>query len=405
MAIVLTGGRIVDGTGSEPIENGVLIIEGDRIKAVGSMKDLGAQVRGNDNTAIDVSGKTVLPGLINAHEHLDTRMGLRSFQERAAEPVEWLALRAARNLLLCLVQGVTTVRDVGSKGGTNLRVREAARSGMLVGPRVYTCGQPIAMTGGHGDVICRVADGIAEVTKAAREQLRAGADLVKCMASGGYVARGTDSPYSPQYTVDELRAAFYEAHTQGRRTTVHAHPPIAIRNAVEAGVDCIEHAALVDPETAEFLADREIPVVPTLGEHFLMAEVGLEHGRPRWLVELSRSTLKEVMEHYKHLVKARVRLGVGTDVLGEMVREMELMAEGGLTPLQVIRAATLTNAEIIGEEQNLGSLEPGKFADAIVVDGNPVKDLTVLRNVERVFLGGVARETAALKQALGTVPY
>jgi imidazolonepropionase-like amidohydrolase len=225
------------------------------------------------------------------------------------------------------------------------------------------------------------------------------------MASGGYVARGTDSPYSPQYTVDELRAAFYEAHTQGRRTTVHAHPPIAIRNAVEAGVDCIEHAALVDPETAEFLADREIPVVPTLGEHFLMAEVGLEHGRPRWLVELSRSTLKEVMEHYKHLVKARVRLGVGTDVLGEMVREMELMAEGGLTPLQVIRAATLTNAEIIGEEQNLGSLEPGKFADAIVVDGNPVKDLTVLRNVERVFLGGVARETAALKQALGTVPY
>jgi len=170
-------------------------------------------------------------------------------------------------------------------------------------------------------------------------------------------------------------------------------------------VDCIEHAAHADQATAELLAERRVPVVPTLSESWIMAERGAAMGRPQWLVEVSRSHLHERMEHYRLLVKAGVRLGVGTDVIGEMAREMELMVEGGLAPLQVIRAATLTNAEILGEETNLGSLETGKIADVIVVDGDPVKDLESVKNVTHVFQAGVFRDPAALRQATGVMPY
>ncbi|MDR7543078.1 MAG: amidohydrolase family protein [Armatimonadota bacterium] len=402
MATYLQGGTVIGGKGDEPLPHAVVVFEGDTITKVGRLEEVGAPAA--SDVVIDVSGRYVIPGLINAHEHLDTRHGVRSFWERAAEPTEYLVLRASRNCLSSLIEGVTTVRDVGGKGATSFTVRKAIEAGLIKGPRVYSCGQPIAMTGGHGDAICFVADGVDAVRHAAREMLRRGADLVKCMASGGFVSQGHDQPASPQYTVDELRAAFDEAHWQNRPTTVHAHPPAAIRRAIEAGVDCIEHAALVDQPTAELLAEKRIPVVPTMAESWVIAHRGKELGRPQWLIDVSASHLEDRMRHYRYLVAAGVRLGCGTDVAGFMHEEMLLMHKGGLSAMQVLRAATRTNAEILGIADRAGTLEPGKWADVVVLDADPLADLNAVRAVRMVIKAGEVYDPAALRAAMGTLP-
>jgi len=402
LATHLVGVTLIDGVQDRPLRPATVVFEEDRITYAGRAQD--APKPAPDDRVLDLSGAYVLPGLINAHEHLDTRHGTRSFQERAAEPTEYLALRAARNCLSALLEGVTTVRDCGGKGGTALWVRRAVEAGLLKGPRVFACGQPIAMTGGHGDEICLVADGADAVRHAARKLIRAGASFIKCMASGGYVTRGYDDPHSPQYTVEELRAAFEEAHWAGRRTTVHAHPPVAIRRAVEAGVDCIEHAGLVDRPTAEFLAERGVPVVPTLAESWVIAERGEALGRPRWLVEETRAHLDERMERFGYLVQAGVQLGCGTDVAPFMWEEMLLMHQGGLSPMQVIQAATRVNAEILGVGDRTGTVEPGKWADLVVLSDDPLDDLRAFEQVSLVVKGGEVYEPAALRAAMGRIP-
>lgn len=402
MAVHLVGATLIDGIQERPIRGATVVFRGDRITYVGRAQD--APKPTPEDRVLDLSEAYVLPGLINAHEHLDTRHGTRSFQERAAEPIEYLLLRAARNCLAALMEGVTTVRDCGGKGATAIWVKRAVESGLIKGPRVFTCGQPIAMTGGHGDEICLVADGVDAVRHAARTLIRAGADFIKCMASGGYVTRGYDDPHFPQYTQEELRAAFEEAHSAGRRTTVHAHPPVAIRRAVEAGVDCIEHAGLVDRPTAELLAERGIPVIPTLAESWVIAERGEALGRPRWLIEEARAHLDERMERFGHLVRAGVRLGCGTDVAPSMWEEMFLMYRGGLSAMRVIQAATRVNAEILGIQDCAGSVEPGKWADLVVLSQDPLDDLRALQHVVLVVKAGEVYEPRALATAMGRLP-
>lgn len=403
MPKVLQGGNLLDGTGGAAIPRSTLVIEEGRIAEVGRQEDFG-QREWTGYEVIDTSGSTVLPGLINCHEHLEVRHGYGSYQERAAQSIDWGYMRATRNALMAVAEGLTTVRDVGSKSLVNLTVKRAISEGMIVGPRVIACGQPLAMTGGHGAEICRVADGADAVRQAAREQLTKGADLIKCMASGGYISHGTDQPWSPQYSVAELAAAFEEAHNAGKRTTVHAHPPVAIRNAIEAGTDCIEHAALVDQPTAELIAEKGVYVVPTLVEHWDMADHGLEWGRPQWLVEHSREGLAERLEIYSHLVEAGCNLAVGTDVLGTVAREMELMVEGGLTPSQVITAATRNGAEVCGLLDETGTLEAGKHADVVVVGGDPLEDLGVLRDVKMTIVQGKPYKAGELAKATGRFP-
>jgi imidazolonepropionase-like amidohydrolase len=400
---VVRGGRLIDGTGAAPHEAGVVVIEEGKISAVGPEGDFDGR-DWTGYTVIDAEGGTILPGLINCHEHLEVRHGYGSYQERAGQTIDWGYMRAARNALLALQEGLTTVRDVGSKGILNLTLRQAIEEGMIVGPRVVACGQPLAMTGGHGQGLCMIADGVDQVRAAAREQLLHGADLIKCMASGGYISKGIDQPESPQFTVEELRAAFDEAHSAGKLTTVHAHPPTAIRNAIEAGVDCIEHAALVDEPTAELLADRNIPVVPTLVEHWDMAEHGLEWGRPAWLVEHARGDREQRLMIYSRLVAAGCKLAVGTDVMGSIAREIELMAEGGLDNMAVLVAATRNGADVCGLGDRTGTLEAGKDADVLVVAGDPLEDLDALRHVQVVLKQGAAYRPASLAAATGRVP-
>ncbi len=345
-----------------------------------------------------------MPGLINCHQHLDNRHGYGSYHTRAAQEIPYLVARAARNALLDLQEGVTTIRDVASRHGTNLHVKQAIEDGMLLGPRVVACGQPIAMTGGHGWHLCIEADGVAEVRKAARELLKRGADLIKCMASGGFISIGVDQPWSPQLTIEEMHAAFDEAHKAGKPTTVHAHPPEAIQWAVEAGVDCIEHGALIDRESAELLVEKGIWLVPTLGESYIIAHRGEEYGRPAWLAQLCREKLEDRATHFGNAVEAGVKMAVGTDVIGTMAEEIQLMVEGGVGVMDALVAATRNGAEVCGLLDRTGTLEEGKWADLIVLDGDPLEDLSALNQVTYVFKQGVRYRPAELAIATGKHP-
>lgn len=400
---VLRGGKIIDGTGADPITNGALVMENGTIAAVGAVEDFGNS--GFDGAeVIDVEGRTIMPGLINCHQHLDNRHGYGSYQSRAAQSQTYLVMRAARNALLDLAEGATTIRDVGSRYGTNIDVKRAIDDGMIHGPHVVACGQPISMTGGHGWELCIEADGVDEVRKAARLLLKRHADLIKCMASGGFISVGVDQPWSAQLTVEEMAAAFHEAKMAGKPTTVHAHPPQAIKWAIEAGVDCIEHGGLMDQESAELMAENEIWLVPTLGESYIIAKRGAEYGRPEWLVRKCQEEIEMRAAHYQHAVDAGVKLAVGTDVIGTMCEEMTLMAAGGVSNNDIITAATRNGAEVCNLLDKTGTLEAGKWADVIVIDGNPLEDLSVMSQVKLVFKEGHLYRPEELTAAIGRNP-
>jgi imidazolonepropionase-like amidohydrolase len=403
MTLTLRKATLIDGTGRQPIANAVIVLDGDKIAAVGQE----GQVAQPPGEVINLAGKTVLPGLLNMHEHLELRRALGAWQEKVAQSDNWAMMRAVRNALLCLQEGVTTVRDLGSRRGLNLALKRGIEEGMIIGPRMVTCGQPLVMTGGHGWEICTEADGPDEARKAARKQLKAGADLIKAMASGGYISYikpGQDLPWSSQLTVEEMHAAFEEAKKAGKKTTVHAHPPAAIRSAIEAGVDCIEHGVLLDKETAELMASKGIFLVPTLAESWEMAEHGLELGRPAWLVEASKAELDSRLERFTCAVDAGVKIAMGTDVAGSPAREIELMAKGGLSPMEAIVAATRNGAELIDMEDQIGTIEAGKLADLIVVDGSPLENLLDLAKVELVFKDGTLYRPEYLAMATGRYP-
>jgi len=392
--------NVIDGRGGDPARDVTVVIEGSRLRFIGRDGDIAADAKDHAET-IDGRGGFLLPGLVNCHEHLDNRRQTGPFQERAALPVSALAIRATHNAILSLCEGVTAIRDLGAKGQTNLQIRDAINSNAVPGPRVFACGMPLAITGGHASPICRVADGVEEVQKAVREQIRAGADFVKLMASGGFVSRGTDRPTSAQYSLDEMRAAFDEARDAGLKTTVHAHPPTAIIRAVTAGVDCIEHAGLLDDEAAGLMASHGTYLVPTLSESWIMATNGTNVGRPQWLVDASREHAEEQHVYFSRAVKAGLKMAVGTDVIGEMVPEMQLMAAGGLSNAQVIVAATRNGAELIGRLGEFGTLEEGKLADMVLVRHNPLEDLAALENIEITIKDGVTYVPAQVRQSLG----
>jgi imidazolonepropionase-like amidohydrolase len=405
MVTILKNGILIDGSGQDPIPNAVVVIRGDRIEAAGPLAEFDpATFEGSDHEVIDVGGKVVMPGLINCHEHLDERWGVGPYQVRAMEPLTRKLLRAVRNALLSLQEGTTMIRDAGGKEGLGLALKKEIAEGLILGPRIVTCGEPIGMTGGHGWEIQIEADGADEVRKATRKLLKAGVDFIKLMASGGHIEQSKDQPWSAQLSEEEMRAAFEEAKKAGKKTTVHAHPPVAIKAAIAAGVDCIEHGGLMDRETAELMAREGVFLVPTLAEGWVIAERGLELGRPAWLVESCRERLESRIKKFGLAAQAGVKMTVGTDVAGSMAQEMELMQEGGLSAMEVLVAATHNGAELCDILDEAGTLEVGKSADVIVIDGNPLKDMRDMRKVDLVFKQGQMYRPADLAKTIGVYP-
>jgi imidazolonepropionase-like amidohydrolase len=413
MATVIKGGTIIDGTGNGPFANADLVIDGAKITAISSNGQNGSGAIPEDATIIDATGKYVLPGLINAHTHLcwDCVGDLK--EQSHFDPPVMVAFKYAMNLRHCLQAGVTTVRELGSPYDIPLAATQAVNQGIIAGPRIFHSGRPLSITGGHAFWMgTHQVDGPDAVRKAVREELRNGASWIKMMASGsreeGLTNKGTVwTKAFPEFTLDELRAAADEAHAAGKRITAHATETRAIRNCVEAGFDAVEHGGPIEDDVLERMAADEIWIVPTLSPANLQVERGAQIGMPAFEIERRRQQIRTKAENTVRAARAGVPLAMGTDAGSpavpnhEVVREIELMVELGIceTPMEAIVISTHNGAKLLGVDDQIGTLEPGKFADVIVVDRNPLENLAVLRDVHLVFLGGelVARDGIVLK--------
>jgi imidazolonepropionase-like amidohydrolase len=295
-----------------------------------------------------------------------------------------------------ILNGVTTIRDMGGPDGIDLALRDAVASGLIVGPRMRVSCRCVCMTGGHGWRAGREADGPEEVRRAAREQLKAGADQFKIMASGGVMTPGVD-PGAAQYTEEEMSAGIEEAHKAGRMAATHAQGKQAILNAVRAGIDTIEHGFYVDEEVAALMVEKNVYFVPTLAAVHNIVANGVKGGVPAYAVKKAE---KIHALHRDNLIKAKaagVVIGMGTDAgtpfnaHGKNLQELELLVKAGFSPTEALIAATKTAAEVIGMKDDLGMLEAGRLADLVVCIGDPTKDVSLLTdpdNIKAIYLAG-----------------
>jgi len=403
MGKIAITGRIIDGTGGEPIQNGVVLIDGDKIEKVGDKKTIDIP---SEAEVIDAGKGTVLPGLIDAHIHL---MGARSLS-----PLIWISepepLKIARTVRYCadlLDAGFTACRDVGGYG---VYLKRAIEEGSMRGPRISSANKVLTQTGGHGDTpsmplgyvrqyvfFSRMCDGADECRKAAREQFREGADLIKICTTGALMSE-KDIPGASQFTMEEITAIVEEATRVGKIVAAHAQWSGGIKNALKAGVKTIEHGSYIDDEAIELFLKNDAMVVPTFAIFHQSVTHGAEYGMPEYWIRKVKEAQVDRQESIRKAHKAGVKVALGTDYIGgpllpfgENAVELELLVNVGFTPMEAIIAGTLISAEAMQMRDVIGSLEVGKLADVIIVDGDPLKDVTFLKhanNVKVVIKGG-----------------
>ena len=391
--MIFRSARIFDGE-SETLSAGVDVAVADGLIREISERRLET---GDDTEVLDCGGRVLMPGLIDTHVHVYAA-GLNIVRV-VQSPASYLAHFAAHFLHACLDRGFTTVRDVG---GADIGLAAAIRDGLLDRvPRLFYGGRAISQTGGHGDFrpgdhaldvghycgcsfhgdhFAVIADGADSVRRAVREELRRGASHIKIMASGG-VASPTDPLDRCQYSDGEIRAAVEEADRAGSYVAAHCHPKQAVRRAAAMGVRSIEHATLIDRETAEFVAERGSFAVPTVSVLVGLAEEGAALGLPAVSMEKLRRVADSALSSLEIMKRAGVRMGLGTDLLGSLhVRqstEFTLRAQV-LPAIDILRSACAVNAELLGQSGRLGCIREGAAADLLVVDGNPLEDISVL---------------------------
>jgi imidazolonepropionase-like amidohydrolase len=394
--------RLVDGSGKPPLENAAIIVEGDRIKAVGHEANLAIPPEAR---IIDLKNRTMLPGMIDAHVHL---RGVR--RPRPGSEMEWLtapeglmALRAAADARDYLRAGFTSLREMGSIYGPGLK--RAIQEGAAVGPRLVAARQMITQTGGHGapqslppDLISNrwhycIVDGADAVRRAVREQVRGGADVIKVCATGDIATEVTDWKIA-QFTLEELQAAVDEAKRSGRMVAAHAEGLAGIRTAVDAGVDTIEHGSWLDEEVCRKMADQGTFLIPTVRVMQEFALRGADMGHPEWRVRKGKEVYQAQQRTFNLALKHNLRVAMGTDSSSVLttcrqgVLELESMVMAGLSNMQAICATTSVASQALGLEHDVGILESKKLADIIAVDGDPVADIKVLQNIAFVMKGG-----------------
>jgi imidazolonepropionase-like amidohydrolase len=384
MRRVLTGGPIFVGDGTI-LENVRVVLEGARIAAIEN--DDAPLPR--DAEVIFLDGQFLLPGLIDCHVHLCMDAGPDPLGGLSREPVPWTTLKAAEFARETLLSGVTAVRDMGGMSGVDLVLRDAIAAGRISGPRVQASGRLICMTGGHGWQVGRQADGEAEVMRAAREQILAGADLIKLMATGGVMTPGVE-PGSEQFTEAELRAGIREAHKAGKRTATHAQGTQGIKNALRAGIDSIEHGIYLDEECIELMLQHSIPLVPTMSALFHIEKNGVEAGIPEFAVAKTLRVKPYFLESLRLARQAGVVIAMGTDAgtpfncHGGNAEELVFLTQAGFTAEEALVAATKTAAGVLGLEQEIGSIETGKRADLLVVQGDPLQEIGLLCDQDNI---------------------
>lgn len=396
MSLLIQNATLVDGTGSAPISDGAVLISGNKILAAGRRNEVREQAQ-NGTQVIDAQGGTIVPGMINCHDHV-YRKTLRNpkvggtYRDSARELTDMaplkLILLSASNMKKELATGVTTIRDLGSGPGVSLSLRDAINSGWVPGPRILAAGQPIAMTGGHGWRLARECDGPDEVRKAVREQLRAGADCIKFMATGGLASMPVEDPQTVEMTEDELRAGIEEAHKRSRLTCAHADATEGIKNAIRAGIDSVEHGAYLDDESIQMMLDRGTTLTPTLSGLWRVAVFFYEAGDNTLADHITHHAIEPHEESFAKAHKAGILYAAGSDSAGEMVEELELMMKCGINSMEAIVSATGSAAKVCGLGETLGTLEAGKLADLFVCEGDPLEKIGALRDVRVVVKDG-----------------
>lgn len=378
---------LIDGTGENPVENSYFIVEGKKIIKVGSGDLIGSE---NNIEVIDLSGKTVMPGLINSHVHITMEPIGDSISTMANDSIAKSTLRGVANLRKHLLAGTTFFRDLGAPSGIDLDLRDAVNEGLIEGPQFLAAGKCVTMTGGHGWFFGREADGVDETRKAAREQLKAGADVIKIMATGGVLTKGVE-PGSPQLSMEEIESAIIEAHKAGKKTSTHAQGTEGIKNAILAGIDSVEHGIFLDDEVIQLMVERGVYLVPTLVAPYFIVKNGVEAGIPQHAVDKSNYVIKYHIESFKKAYKAGVKIAMGTDagtpfnLHNAAVHELKQMADYAMTPMESIVASTKSSADLLGILDDYGTLEEGKFADFLVLDENPIDNLNTLFNINSVY--------------------
>ena len=400
-----THATIIDGTGSKPIENGIVVVEDEKISFAGKFEDW-KDAEGKTHHEIDLTGKYILPGLIDCHVHIAAECLPDSTM---TGPWGWTSLVMLKHAQNTLAAGVTTIRDVGGRHHLEFSLRKAVEAGLFAAPRMSLAGKLLAITSTGSewyDGMYREADGVDEVRKAAREQLRAGADLIKVLATGAVLAPG-EKPGAAQFEMEEIRAAVVEAAKVGKIVAAHAHGIDGIRNAVEAGAKTIEHGTYLnqDPKVMERMAKESIYLVPTLKAGVDIIE-GNKPGIPDWIMEKSKATQEDAILSLRKAYEMGVPIAMGTDAAtpynfhGENAMELFYMAQAGLSNMDCIVASTKSAAKALGWESRIGTLEAGKLADLIIVKKNPLEDIKSLadrKNIEQVMQGGkfVTRQFAS----------
>lgn len=386
MFTAFVGGRVFVGDG-KAFEQGTVLVEGERIIKVSK----GEIPVPKDAQRIALDGCTLLPGFIDCHVHFCLDGSPDPVGTLVQEHTSLVTLKAAESARRTLLAGVTSVRDMGGKDGIDLALREAIRSGLVSGPRMLASGRIICMTGGHGWQLGQEADGPDEVMRAAREQIKAGADVVKFMATGGVMTPDVE-PGSEQLTEEELRAGIQEAHKAGRKTATHAMGTQGILNALRAGIDSIEHGVFLNEEAISWMVEKDVPLVPTLSALYHIENKGIEAGIPAFAVEKTRRVKAFHLESVRMAREAGVHVAMGTDagtpfnMHGENLGELRRLVEMGYSSIEALQAGTQIAAKVMGLEEELGTIEEGKLADLIVVEGDPLEDIGLLLSTEAIRL-------------------
>ena len=376
---LIKGRLVIDGMGDPPVERGAILVEGERIFRVGRQEEF----KGETNIhVLDCSDQTLLPGLIDCHNHLSLDPRLDNYLYRMADPIPALTLRACKSMKIDLRSGVTTSRCLGDKGFLDAECKKAVSEGSTEGPRLLIATRGIRALHGHGFVGYPFG-GVEQIRAAVRENLSAGADLIKIYITGTLRdPKGIPSFFSKE----EIQAAVDEAHRVGIPVATHCIGGIGFEWAIEAGIDVIEHGYFLTDREIELLLKSERWLVMTPSIFFTDARI---QTLPTHLIEGHLKQRDEVGQRMNAAVKAGVKFAVGTDGMhGGLAQEIKYVVDFGATPSQALMAATRQAARVCGLEENIGTFEPGKFGDIIGVEGNPLEDIAALKRVRTVILGG-----------------
>jgi imidazolonepropionase-like amidohydrolase len=392
---IIHAGRLFDAPSGRMLSGQDIVVRNSRIEQVGAGLVVPAGAR-----EIDLRDATVLPGFIDVHTHLvgSNQAGY----EALGVSVPRMALTGAKNAQTTLFAGFTTVRNLGAPGYADVALRDAIYDGEVSGPRMQVSGPPLGISGGHCDSNLLpfdfhyfaegVANGVPAVMAKVRETIKYGADVIKFCASGGVFSKG-DNPLLEQYSPEEMQALIAEAHRLGRKVASHAHATMAIKDAVRAGVDSIEHGIFLDDEGIELMKQHGTYLVPTSFPLYWFEQNVSKLNMPPWVVEKAAIIIPAAKKNMARAFGAGVKVALGTDAgvypHGLNGGEFWSMVQLGLTPVQALQAGTVNAADLMGWSDRIGSVAPGKFADLVAVRGNPLDDVTLLQHVRFVMKDGV----------------